>query len=293
MKIAGGVRRIAIGLSAAVALLGIAAVVRFRPDIALRVATGFTAHTLCSWAFLDARDPGTTFREDVATQPGMGLVAPLIRFEVDRAEKEARVSVMGFFGARARFTDGRGCRLVHASETPLAALPPPKSSAPPLEIDLARPAIEAALDRAFASPSQGPLRHTRAIVVLRDGRIAAERYANGFGPRTVFWGHSLSKSVTHALLGVLAMAGRFDPDAAADVPEWRDAGDARAAITAGELMRMTAGFPPDETWPGWDRSSRMWFVEDDERLLPRASSRPASRVPHGPITMAASCCSRA
>ena len=275
-KVGGGMRRIAFGLAAAVALVGIAAAVTFRPDMALRVATGFTAHTLCSWAFLDARDPGVTFREDVATEPGMGLLAPLLRFAVDRAEKEARVSVMGFFGARARFTDGRGCRLVQGSETPLAPLLPPRSSAPPLEIDQPRPAVEAAFDRAFASPSQGPPRHTRAIVVLRDGRIAAERYANGFSPTTVFWGHSLSKSVTHALLGILAMAGRFDPDAPADVPEWRDAGDARATITAGELMRMTAGFPPDETWPGWDRSSRMWFVEDDEAAF-AASEQPTDK----------------
>ena len=38
------------------------------------------------------------------------------------------------------------------------------------------PVLTAALDNAFAEPSEPPLRRTKAVVVVKDGRIIAERY---------------------------------------------------------------------------------------------------------------------
>ena len=43
------------------------------------------------------------------------------------------------------------------------------------------PALAAALDRAFVEPSQGRGRRTRAVVIVHDDRIIAERYAPGYG----------------------------------------------------------------------------------------------------------------
>ena len=53
---------------------------------------------------------------------------------------------------------------------------------------------------------------TRGLVVLRGGRVVAERYLNGYdgaSPHILF---SVSKSLTGALTGILVDQGRIDPD---------------------------------------------------------------------------------
>jgi hypothetical protein len=91
----------------------------------------------------------------------------------------------------------------------------------------------------------------------------AERYASGYGPDTPIWGHSLSKSVTNALIGVLVREGVLRTDQAAPVPSWQAAGDPRRAITIDELLRMTSGLPFDETGGPINPMTRMLFRERD------------------------------
>ncbi|MFL6663378.1 MAG: serine hydrolase domain-containing protein, partial [Rhizobacter sp.] len=90
-----------------------------------------------------------------------------------------------------------------------------------------------------------------------------ERYAPGIGPRTPWHGHSVSKSVANALVGVLVRQGRLAVDRPAPVAEWQQPGDPRAAVTVDQLLRMTSGLPFDETAGGWDAASRMWHIERD------------------------------
>ncbi len=60
-------------------------------------------------------------------------------------------------------------------------------------------ALARVVDAAFDEPDRRRLRRTRAIVVVRDGRIIAERYATGFSDGTRFAGWSMTKSVLSAL----------------------------------------------------------------------------------------------
>ena len=52
---------VAVGALALAALLASAAI--FRPDRAIRVATGFVAHNVCSKTFVSGLDPQTVFAE--------------------------------------------------------------------------------------------------------------------------------------------------------------------------------------------------------------------------------------
>lgn len=69
------------------------------------------------------------------------------------------------------------------------ALPPAEKPAAPLQPEIAgssvvapqSEALAAALDCAFAEPTSPPFRRTWAIVVVKDGRVIAERYADGIG----------------------------------------------------------------------------------------------------------------
>ena len=267
----------------AVLLLGAAgmvtAVVVFRPGQAVRVATGLVSHTLCSETFVAGLDPDQTFAETVSTMPGIRRLVPWLHYRVDRAARDVSTTLGGRFEMREVYHDGVGCTVVHpASVSAATPLPAPSTAAsmnaagaPGAGRDIAGPAVvepasgplRAALDRVFAEPAGGPVRGTKAVVVVHDGRVVAERYAPGYALDTPMLSWSMNKSVVNALVGILVRQGRLAVGAPAPVPAWRDPSDPRHPITVEQLMRMTSGLALDETNSGFDPASRMLFTEPD------------------------------
>jgi len=182
-------------------------------------------------------------------------------------------SVAGLFASRAAFHDGFGCVILLGPEEPYllkvdaASL---KGKEPPLLPEIAGPEIvaptdaklKAALDHAFEERAEPPLRRTKAVVVVRDGAVIAERYAPGIGIHTALPGFSMTKSMVNALIGVLTQQGLVTPSLPAAIPEWRGATDPRREIEIEHLMRMTSGLALDETNSGFDASSRMYLYND-------------------------------
>src|SRR5258707_4210284 len=109
------------------------------------------------------------------------------------------------------------------------------------------PKLKAALDHAFEEPATPPFRRTRAVVVMHDGTVIAERYADGIGVDTPLLGFSMTKSAVSALIGILTQQGRISPSFPAPIPEWRTAIDPRREIEVEHLLRMTTGLALDET----------------------------------------------
>ncbi len=87
---------------------------------------------------------------------------------------------------------------------------------------------------------------TRAVLVVEDGRVAAEHYADGYGPDTVFPAYSITKSLTSTMVGILNRAGKLDIHARADVPEWRGEDDSRRTIRLIDLLQMSSGIVSNE-----------------------------------------------
>jgi CubicO group peptidase (beta-lactamase class C family) len=246
----------------------------YRPDRAIRVATGYVAHNVCSTSFVSGLDPQTVFAETTERE-GIRLLRWGLTYRLDRAGQTVEASLAGLFGSRAAFHDGFGCVLLHGSEQPyllksdLAVLKTPKS--PPLLPEIAGaaivepsdPALKAALDHAFEEPATPPFRRTRAVVVVHDGSVIAERYADGIGVETQLPGFSMTKSVVNALIGILTQQGLVTPSFPAPVPEWRAATDPRREIEVEHLMRMTSGLALDETNSGFDPSSQMVYLHSD------------------------------
>jgi CubicO group peptidase (beta-lactamase class C family) len=254
---------VALGLAAAVVVL--------RPDRAMRVATGLVSHTLCSEAFVAGLDPTQAVVEIFQTMPGIRRVLPLLRYQVDRTDRSVTVSLRGRFTSRAVARDGIGCRLEFAAmaNVPIAPEPAATPAAPVAEIagavvvEPTSQTLRGILDRAFAEPPSGPRRGTKAVIVMHDGRIVAERYAPGYGIETPMLGWSATKSVTSALVGILVRQGKLTLTAPAPVSAWRNPSDPRHAITLEHLLRMTSGLALDETNSGFDPSSRMLFTQAD------------------------------
>jgi CubicO group peptidase (beta-lactamase class C family) len=245
----------------------------YRPDRAIRVGTAAVADVLCAKTFVSGLDPQAVFAETME-RPGIRRLRWGMRYQVDRVGGIVDTSVMALFASRAAFHDGFGCVLLHGAQEPyvlksdIDALKTPKD--PPLLPEIAGPALvapsdpalNAALDHAFEEPDMPPFRRTKAIVVVRDGRVIAERYANGVGVDTQLIGFSMTKSVVNALLGIMTQQGLLSPSIPAPIPEWRGATDPRREIEIGHLMRMTAGLALDETNSGFDPSSQMYLHSD-------------------------------
>jgi CubicO group peptidase (beta-lactamase class C family) len=244
------------------------------PDRAIRVATGYVAHNVCSSTFVSGLEPQTVFAEST-DRAGIHRLRWFLRYQIDRAAKTVDASTVGLFASHAAFHEGFGCVLIHGSKQPyllrsdLIALKTPK--APPLLPDIvgpdvvepSDPALKAALDHAFEEPAEPPFRRTKAVVVLRDGRIVAERYAAGIGVDTQLIGFSMTKSVVSALIGIMTHQGLTSPSLPAPIPQWHGATDPRREIEVGHLLRMTSGLALDETNSGFDPSSQMVFLHDD------------------------------
>jgi CubicO group peptidase (beta-lactamase class C family) len=78
-------------------------------------------------------------------------------------------------------------------------------------------------------------------------------------------GWSISKSAVNALIGLRVKDGKLALTDTALMPEWRDQGDPRRAITVDELMRMTSGLTFDESYGDTDSDvAQMLFVKGDK-----------------------------
>lgn len=210
----------------------------------LLTGTGYAAHNACAVTQVAGRpDPS----QDLPPNP----LVPYLRGGADPATGSADATVLGVLaGQRAWYVPGYGCVLAAArpvfaepstgasSVNPLAGAAAPTPSA----------AVEAALARAFGDDlpaAEKAALGTRAVVVVRDGVLVAERYAPGFSSTTRQLGWSMAKSVTNLLLGRLVQQGRVAVTDDHLRPEWTDD---RAKITIDQLQRMTSGLRWDEEY---------------------------------------------
>jgi CubicO group peptidase (beta-lactamase class C family) len=242
-----------------------------------KVATGFIANILCSETFVSRQDAEKVFADTTDAMPGAGLITWALDHKVDRTRKDVTVTLLGFGRSHAVYRDGLGCYLDHGGVVADASVPfDDGKAAPSLLPEIAGPAVvapanpqlAAALDRAFAEPDKPPFRHTRAVVVLKDGKIVAERYAEGYGIETPILGFSATKSMISALTGILVRKGALTLDQPAPVAAWQSPGDPRHAITVDHLLRHTAGLAIGSSLDAslgaaLEPVNRMKFMESD------------------------------
>ncbi len=216
------------------------------------------AKRVCSGVFLSAREPGQIVAQDHDT-PGS-----LVETDINRVAGTVRVRSMGGEGL-AVYRPGVGCTIAYdLTPAQLAAQVQGVPLPQPLDPDVAWPlgskvevqtpagvdraALDAALEDAFSEPFPDKRRGTRGAIVIYDGQVVGERYAEGFGPDKplIIW--SMSKSITSAMIGLLSRDGLLDIHAPAPVPEWATEGDPRAAITTDQLLRMSSGLAFQEVY---------------------------------------------
>lgn len=258
------------------------------------IATGFVAHTLCSAAFVSGLDPDQVYTETLEAMPGVGLISWAFAYRVDRDRREVTTTLLGGGESRAVYRQGFGCYVAHVGDDVAEASLPTEAAeitrasqpeiAGPSLVAPATPQLGAALDRAFAEPDSPPFRRTKAIVVLKDGHVVAERYAPGYGIDTPILGFSATKSVISALIGILVRQGKLVVDQPAPVAAWQNPNDPRHAISVDQLLRHTAGLAMGSSLQAslgsvLEPVNRMKYVERDMAVFAERSTletRPGS-----------------
>ncbi len=244
--------------------LGMAGVV-YRPDKAVRVAAGLAAHTLCSAKYISGLDPAKVFDEHVRIV--LGPTAKLISYTEDARKSSITASVAGLFSVQAKFAAGYGCRIEYPENEPLLPLTTDSLGERPFasadSAPSSDPAISVAVQKVFTEAPGQPVKNVKAVVVVKDGRIVAERYAPGYSSRTELLSYSVAKSITNALLGVLVRQGHVSVDEQVGAPEWCNSNDPRHQITLEDLLRMRSGLAAEETGTGFDPVSDMEFLSSD------------------------------
>ena len=198
----------------------------------LPIGTGHVAKTLCSNVFIAKRNPETVFREDIAP---VHFLFAIMKFDVNNTEKSVTSTSYGFFETKAIFREGCGCTVVKdTTEEQLRRqtfmnVPPAPSNEEnktdllwpagdrvppvPLPAGVDGPKLNQALAAAFMEPAPDNPRKTRAVIVVYDGKLVAERYAPGFSQATPLLGWSMSKSIPSRKLVLVRLGNSSYSDA--------------------------------------------------------------------------------
>lgn len=144
------------------------------------------------------------------------------------------------------------------------------------------------VEEAFTAPE---LAITQAVVVVRGGRVIAERYGGEvpFFDRppepvtadTTLLSWSMAKSMLHFVIGTLVDEGRLDPDQAAPIAEWDDPDDPRRAIRIADMLAMRDGLGWIENYVIGERSDvvEMLFGEGQDDVAGYAAAVHALHPP--------------
>jgi len=132
--------------------------------------------------------------------------------------------------------------------------------------------LQAVLDKAFDASSYGAGTLTVGIVVVKDGKLVAEQYRQGFGIHQGYRTWSTAKSISASLIGIAVRDGLMNLDHPAPIPEWAYPGDARSTITPKHLMWMSSGL-----WSEGSNTNAVYFGGQD--VISGATGTPLEAEP--------------
>jgi CubicO group peptidase (beta-lactamase class C family) len=161
--------------------------------------------------------------------------------------------------------------------------PPPPLSAAALKAVADKPGVNRerlarAVDALFSAEELG---ETRAVLVLHNGRIVAERYGPGYHENTRFISWSMAKTVTGVMIGELVADGRLRLDESVPIPAWQRSGDPRGEITLRQLLQMRSGLRHTEAGdpPYASDDARMLVLDGRDNMAAYAEAQPLEADP--------------
>jgi CubicO group peptidase (beta-lactamase class C family) len=241
---------------------------------AFPIISGYGAKNMASAVFVQNRDPASILKEDLGEFP-----FTIGKYTVNREDSSVTGSVWGLAKRKAIYRPGLGCTLINdITEDALRKQVYQLATTSPVKMDslpwpygnrlidsipavINKQLLQQAIDHAMQAQRDGKAAYTRAVLVVYDGKLVAEQYANGFDEHTVMLGWSISKSLTGALIGVLVRQGKLDVEAPAPVPEWQHT--KKQKIRLKDLLQQTSGLDFEENYTKPSEVTNMLFKRGD------------------------------
>ena len=240
------------------------------------VMRGMAAKTLCSCVFVGGRTPESVLQKELQVFPGLSRIP----FEINTVDSSVSTRLL-WRRSKAIYRKGLGCTLLsEASEEQVRSqrfhLPDlryPRQDTIPWPMgdlhahsadeNIDRKKIDRVVEKAFEEKDPAKPIHTHAVVVVYNGKIIAEKYAEGFGPNSVLTGWSMTKSVTNALIGILVRDGKLKLEDPAPIEEWKN--DERRNITLNHLLQASSGLAWSESYFLPTADFHRMFIHSDDK----------------------------
>ncbi|MER8371957.1 serine hydrolase [Mesorhizobium sp. M1406] len=236
------------------------------PPELIRVGSGYSAKIVCSNLFIAGRDANEVLAVDVQA-PGHPLLR-LMRVSVDKNRGTVSAGLLGFLGKSVAVArDGLGCASVPDGDVGKVRRTAIHAEPSAVSQDALWPEgerIEASQDPLIAellddAALTGP--GMRAVVVVKNGRVIAERYGDGFSAKTPLLGWSMTKTVNAAIVGTLVKDGKMTFTDKGLFGPWK--ADGRSAISLADMMAMSSGLEFNEDYGDVADVTRMLYLEPD------------------------------
>jgi len=237
--------------------------------------SGYGSKNLCSAVYLQHRNPADVIREDLGDFP-----LTLGTFTVNEKDSSVTGSVWGLAKRKTISRKGIGCTLINDlteqevrdQKFDLAEKPNVNTDTIPwpfgdkLPDTIPSSINKELLDKAInsvmkESNADGKSAYTRAVLVVYDGNIVAEKYADGFNKNTIMLGWSMSKSFTAAMIGILVKENKLSVDSNGAVSSW--ANTKKQNITLKHLLQQTTGLDYTEIYTRPSSVTKMLFSKGD------------------------------
>jgi CubicO group peptidase (beta-lactamase class C family) len=244
--------------------------------VSFPIISGFDAKQVCSCVFVSQMDKPAVDTNEMAEFP-----FSLAKYTIDMNDSSVTATVWGMVKRKAIYRKNIGCTLINditeqQLRTQVFSIPAP----PVLNTDtipfpygdkiddslastIYVKKLNDAVNNAFTEPYPGKKQRTRAVIVVYNEKLVAEKYAPGFNKDTKFYGWSMAKSFGSALIATLVKQGKLDVKKPAPVPEWSDVNDPRHSITTENLLQQTSGLDFQEDYSGASDVTNMLYKKGD------------------------------
>jgi CubicO group peptidase (beta-lactamase class C family) len=232
----------------------------FHLDDVAGVGAGIGAKLACSGRYI-------TGQSDQQVMDDLASYSPATRtidIQYDDQHRQVTATMLGLSPTTAKFRDGIGCTLAFGDTQALDDLEVPEMNRRPDSWPLGDKAEH--IDKTIQDLLDAQLQQdnldgyeSRALLVIKQGKLVAESYAPGYDEKTSFLGWSMGKSVTSIMLGRLDYKKTLDVSSTHLFEDWSE--DERAAITLQSMLQMSSGLDFSEQYAPGSDSTRMLFTE--------------------------------
>jgi CubicO group peptidase (beta-lactamase class C family) len=237
----------------------------------LDIITGFAAKSVCSCTFEDQRKQDVIEAEDNNIDP-VYYAKNVINYK----EKSVTSTIFGLKKRKAIYKKGTGCVVLpDDNQIDNGGLSAPKRTI--IKNDFPFPygnleqekilfkninneKLQLAVNNAFDKNNE-KIKKTRALLVVYNNQIIAEKYVDGFDKNSKLLGWSMTKSITSAVIGVLEKQGKISVNQHNLFDEWQN--DSRSEITLNNLLQMNSGLEWVEDYNTISDVTKMLYLDDD------------------------------